>query len=45
VSGGDSFAIAALLSALAEQFDLELEAQQVGDHPLLAKLARVIARQ
>ncbi len=45
VSGGDSFAIAARLSARAEQFDLELEPQQVCDHPLLAELARVIAEQ
>ena len=45
VSGGDPLAIAALLSARAEQSDLELEPQQVCDHPLLAELARVIAAQ
>ncbi len=45
VSGGAAFAIAARLSAQAEQCDLEFHPQQVCDHPLLAKLTHVFAKQ
>lgn len=43
--GGDSLAIAALLTAIEERFHLRLEPDLIFDHPVLEDLAAAIAQQ